>query len=254
MPPYRPPPVAVVPVAPPPSVAMRFCMFMQVWWTVLFAGCVFAMQCIVEPKQGWSFPPKLDFSGEQAKRVMSTHWFWVCWIPLVLGVVWLRNSFKKHNIGRVEQGMMLWWLTNACFFHVHCDILSGYYQVMPGLTEHYTEIGPAHAKPRWANGRVHLDATYVLEGLVEVPLAVIMLFLYTRRHPGRHIVEIFAVAVQFAGTIIYYLPRFFKGEKASSWLCWFDWAFGAVWIIFPLCVLYRHFSTATRAAGADKKS
>jgi len=248
--PYVPAPV----VAPKASAASRLCSFLEVWWTLLFAAGVLSMQCFVEPKQGFAWPPKMDLSGKQAIRVLSSKWLWACWTPMLLGVFWLRHIFKTYKIKQVERGMMLWWLTNAFFFHLHCDILSGYFQVMPVLSDHYSEISPAHLKPRWADARLHLDSTYLLEGVAEIPLALITLFLYTRRHPARFFMEIFALAVQFAGTIIYYFPRFMKYEKPGSWLCYFDWSFGAVWVAFPLAVLVRHVCSAVRAAGADKKS
>lgn len=249
----------MAPPAPPPkpSVAAQICEFVEVWWSAVFAAGCIALVFFVEPKQGFTFPPKLDLSGKQAILVMSNQWFLICAIPLVVGVFFLQRTFKKYSLFanqpvRAERGMMVWWLMNLCFFHTACDVLSGYYQVMPILTDHYKEMSPAHLEPRWADARQHFDLVYVLEGLVEAPLALIMLVLHLRRHPARHIVEVFAVAVQLAGTVCYYCPRFFKGEQATTWLYYCDCTCGAAWIVFPLLVLWRHISTAARAA--DKKS
>lgn len=206
------------------------------------------MQCIVEPEQTWAWPPKLDLSfGEwsQARKALSSPWFYSCWVPMLIGVLALRSFFLAHKtLDSVERGMMVWWLTNIFFFHTHCDLLSGYYQVMPNLSEIYAAMTPQHQSPQWAEPRLHLDTTYFLELTVEVPLAIFVLLLYLRRHPGRYFAETFAVAVQMAGTVIYYTPPLIKREATPSWVCYFDRSFGAVWIMFPLIVLRRHFLRA----------
>jgi len=220
---------------------------------VLFAAQVLIMQCLVDPKQSWTSAPKLDLSFQQAFRVLSSPWLWICWGPMIAGLVWLKSFFEKHKLPSVEKGMMVWWLTNIFFFHTHCDLLSGYFQVMPALTEIYAGMTPAHLQPRWADPRLHLDATYFLELLCEVPLACLCLSLYIRRHPGRYFVETFACAVQMAGTVTYYGPPLIRMEATTSWVCFFDRTFGMAWIVIPLIVLRRHYLAAVEKAGAVKK-
>merc|ERR1712159_295594 len=105
---------------------------------------------------------------------------------------------------------------------------------------------PQHQSPQWADARLHLDTTYFLELTVEVPFAILVLLLYLTRHPGRYVVETFAVAVQMAGTVIYYTPPLIRREATASWVCYLDRAFGSVWIMFPLLVLRRHFLHASK--------
>jgi len=167
---------------------------------------------------------------------------------MIAAIFYVKSFCKKHKIDVIEQGMMLWWTTNLFFFHIHCDVLSGYYQVMPAMTQLYAHMTPAHLKPQWADARLHLDATYFLEMTVEAPLAALCLCLYLRRHPARHLMEIAAVSVQAAGTMTYYVPPLIRGEVTPSWVCFCDRGFGAVWIIFPLIVIRRHWMAAS-----DKK-
>lgn len=166
-----------------------------------------------------------------------------------MGLVFLKSFCKKHKLAPVEQGMMVWWLTNIFFFHTHCDLLSGYWQVMPAMTELYVGMTPAHLQPRWADARLHLDTVYFLELVAEVPLACFVLYLYFRRHHARYFVETFALAVQAAGSVAYYAPALIKQETAASWITYLDRSFGSVWVVFPLFVLRRHFL----AASAEKK-
>merc|ERR1719162_2245094 len=107
---------------------------------------------------------------------------------MTVAIMCLKNFFDKHKTTAVDRSMMLWWCTNFFFFHFHCDLLSGYWQVMPALTELYAHISPGHLKPQWADPRLHLDTTYFLELTVEVPLACFCLFLYLRGHPARYVV------------------------------------------------------------------
>merc|ERR1712176_1038915 len=110
---------------------------------------------------------------------------------------------------------------------------------------------PSHKLGRWHAERAFVDSGYLLELLVEAPLGFWVLFLYFKRHPARHLVEVFAVAVQMAGTVCYYAPPLMRGESVNSWVSYCDRSFGSVWIIFPLIVLRRHFLEAGKGSSAD---
>jgi len=138
---------------------------------------------------------------------------------------------------------MIWWMVNLLWFHTGCDLFSGFFQIMPVLTELYAFMTPSHLQPRWHEERAHLDAGYALELLVEVPMAAWVLWLYARRDEGRHIAEVFAAAVQFAGTVTYYAPGIAKGESAC-WLSFVDRSCGFMWLVFPVVLLRRHLAAA----------
>lgn len=218
--------------------------FLEVWWSALFAAGTVLMMCIFPGDQDWGLP-KYDLSGRQAITVVTSPWFLGCWVPLLVCLYLLPSFAKKHKLAPQEQGMMVWFLTNVFWFHTGCDVLSGYFQVMPALTELYKAMNPAHTQQKWAPDRAFLDAGYMLELLCEVPLGLWVLYLYARRHPGRNFVEVFAVAVQAAGTVMYYAPPLMRGEPTASWVSYCDRGFGSVWIIFPLLVLLRHLRGAT---------
>merc|ERR1711957_541911 len=134
-----------------------------------------------------------------------------------------------------------------------CDLLSGFWQVMPVVTQLYQRMTPAHHNPRWHESRGHLDAGYALELFVEFPLAALALYFFFRRHPARHFVETFAAAVQLGGTVAYYAPGLAQGE-AACWLSWADRTCGSAWVIFPLVLLWRHIQAFAPNSGAPNGS
>jgi len=216
--------------------------FLYVYWPVLFAiGTMLLMFCL-QPTPGM-VPVSFDFSGKQAKLVLMSPWFLGTTIPIVLGLIWLHYVVRREGIKAQEHRSMVWWLTNLLWFHTGCDLLSGFWQVMPLLTEFYALMTPSHNMPRWHESRAHLDAVYVLELIVEVPMAAWALKLFVQRDPARHIVEVFAASAQLAGTVAYYAPGLVKFE-AACWLSWVDRSCGFVWIAFPLVLLWGHLQAA----------
>eukprot|EP00932_Pfiesteria_piscicida_P021848 SRR837773.8625.p1 GENE.SRR837773.8625~~SRR837773.8625.p1 ORF type:complete len:254 (-),score=23.12 SRR837773.8625:119-766(-) len=204
--------------------------------------------CLIDVSRANQWPPELDLSGLPAKRVWTSPWFLGVWIPMCLGLLWIRSFASRNKIPATEQGHMVWWMVNMFWFHTGCDIFSGLFMTMPVLTELYAHMSPSHHMPRWHDARATLDAGYALELFLEVPLAAWVLFLYWRRDGGRHIAEVFAAAVQLAGTVMYYAPSVAKGEW-HCWLSWVDRSCGSVWIIFPLVIMHRHLSAARPDSG-----
>mmetsp|Transcript_64540 Transcript_64540/g.180445 ORF Transcript_64540/g.180445 Transcript_64540/m.180445 type:complete len:234 (-) Transcript_64540:111-812(-) len=225
---------------------------LKTWWPALFSLGTMGMMFFVDPSpKVIAFPPQLELTGAQAKRVMSSPWFFGVAIPMVVGLVWIRSFAKSRKLSADETGSMVWWLVNLFWFHSGCDIFSGLIQTQAVLTELYIHMNPSHSKPMWHDARGHLDAGYALELVVEVPLAAWVLYLFARQDPARHIVEVFAAAVQFAGTVAYYAPGVAKGES-HGWLSWADRSCGAVWIIFPAILLRRHVKVARSKGGKSK--
>mmetsp|Transcript_30840 Transcript_30840/g.98347 ORF Transcript_30840/g.98347 Transcript_30840/m.98347 type:complete len:229 (+) Transcript_30840:87-773(+) len=223
---------------------------LQVYWPVVFSVLTMLLMLFLDPARVTPFPPGLDLSGGQALRVLTSPVYFGHVLLLAAGLVWLAGFARRANLPAEEHGSMVWWLTNIFWFHTACDLCSGYWQVMPLLTELYAVMNPAHNAPRWAEARGHLDSCYVLELVLEVPLAAWAFWLYARRDPARHVVEAVAAAVQFAGTLIYYVPGLVKMES-HCWLSWADRSCGAVWLVFPLLLLRRSLATA-RAKAAGK--
>lgn len=217
-----------------------------VYWPALFAVGTILLMCLVELETAATFPPKLDLSGAQALIVVSSPYFLCTAVPVVVGLVWLHFFARGAKLDSQEHMSMVWWLVNAFWFHMGCDVLSGYFQVMPVLTELYMHMSPAHKDARWSPSRAALDSGYLLELVIEAPLALLVLLLFWRRHPGRFTLEVCAASIQLAGTVTYYAPAVAKGET-HCWLSWADRSCGSVWIIFPALLVWRH------VLGAGKK-
>jgi hypothetical protein len=220
-----------------PNVAF-FKTWFQVWWPILFAALVSIMQCIVDSSDS----PSIDFS--KASNILASPKFYVMLVPLTGGCVGLKKFFGEVRLPTLDKGMMVWWVANLLFFFSHCDLLSGYYGVMPGLSDLFMDVSPALSYPQWAPRRVHLDAVYFLELTVEVPLAVFVILLYVYQHPGRYLAENFALGIQLAGTYVYTIPGLIVPETAPSWLRSCEHTSRAIWILFPMLIFgYRFLLT-----------
>lgn len=225
---------------------------LAVWWPALFSVGTMGLMFFIDPSpKDMAFPPALDLTGAQATRVASSPWFLGAALPMLVGLLWVRYFAASRKLPAAETGSMVWWLVNLIWFHMACDLFSGFFQTMPVLTELYAHMSPQHRQPRWHESRAHLDAGYALELVAEVPLAAWVFYLFARQDPARHVAEVFAAAVQAAGTVAYYAPGVAKGE-AHCWLSWVDRACGSVWIIFPLVLLRRHLAAARGGAAKGK--
>lgn len=196
------------------------------------------------------FPPKMDLTGAQAKLLLTSPVFLACVVPMTVGIVLIHLFSKRNQLKGSETQAMVWWITNLFWFHTGCDILSGFFQVMPVFTDMYIVMSPQHLQPRWHESRQHLDGGYALELFCEVPFAAYVLWLYYKQDPARHFAEALALGVQFGGTVVYYSPGLAKME-AASWLSWTDRACGSVWLIYPMILTYRHMTAARPKSGKN---
>mmetsp|Transcript_72650 Transcript_72650/g.130851 ORF Transcript_72650/g.130851 Transcript_72650/m.130851 type:complete len:239 (+) Transcript_72650:110-826(+) len=223
---------------------------LRVYWPAFFGMGTMAIQLFIDPSPKEMWPPTLDFSGAQAVRVISSPIWLAIVLPTLLGLLVLSSFVRRKGLSLQDHGSMVWWLMNMLWFHTGCDVLSGFFQVFPVITGLYIQMNPAHVHPRWHEARTHLDAGYMLEACVEVPLCAWMLVLFARQDPGRHVAEVFVAAVQLTGTVTYYLPGLVKME-AHCWLSHVDRLCGSVWILFPIMIFWRTFAAA-RSQGFDK--
>lgn len=212
------------------------------------------MTAVVDPTPKDLWPPTLELTGSQARHYFLSAPFLATALPMFAGLAYLASFVRRHSFSNQEHASMVWWLVNLFWFHTGCDILSGLFQIMPVTTQIYERMSPGHLNPKiFAEPRVHLDTGYVLELLVEVPLAAWVLWLFMRRDPARHVAEVFALAVQFAGTVCYYAPGLYKMEVAC-WLSWADRACGSVWIIYPIILLRGHLAAARKEIARGAKA
>jgi len=225
---------------------------LEIWWPALFVMGTMVMMLILDASPEKMWPPTFDLSGSQAKRVLTSPAYLVVAVPMMAVLMWIPGFAKRNSVPGKEVASMVWWVTNAFWFHTGCDIFSGFFQFMPVYTELYKKMNPAHLKPRWHDARNHLDGCYALELILEAPFALWVFWLFIRRHPSRHIAEVLAASVQLAGTVVYYAPGLVKWEVAC-YLSWMDRACGFVWILFPAMLIRRHF-VAMQPKKASKKA
>ncbi|CAJ1341351.1 unnamed protein product [Effrenium voratum] len=223
--------------------------FLVVYWPWLFTLATIALGAVVDAAE-CVWPPKLDLSGKQLAKLFSTPVFLCTAVPAVL-VTPVLAQLARGRLSRSDRASLVWWSVNLFWFHTGCDILSGYYQIMPVFTELYTHMNTAHGYARWHPERAPLDCAYGLELFFEAPFAAWLVYLFWKQDKARYLVELWALGVQFAGTVVYYLPALMRGEF-SCWLSYADRACGSVWIMFPAYVFWRSVKTA-RSESTGKK-
>lgn len=72
---------------------------LRVWWPALFALATICLMVFIDvsPPEAL-FPPQLDLTGAQARRIFSSPWFLGVTIPAVAGLLWVR-SFARSRVG-----------------------------------------------------------------------------------------------------------------------------------------------------------
>ena len=118
-----------------------------------------------------------------------------------------------------------------------CDVLSGYFAVMPVIRDHYNTIDTKHLDPSRRSG---LDAVYLTELCLHVPLCACCFVAFVLRWPRKELLEMFVCGIQVVGTIAYYLPEFLDGcanYPDGGIGLWLGVGLGVVWIIVPFALL-----------------
>jgi hypothetical protein len=238
--------------APVPAVAAEavspnktsFVTFVKVWWPTFMAAGTCIPQLIMDPPVSSNEPMINMINLSKASRVLSDPMFYVMLVPFSIGCVGLKVFFSKVRVNAFDRGMMVWWHASCFFFYTHCDILSGYYGVMPGMAEQYIHSAPPLRYPRWAPERFHFDVVFFLDIILQCPLAIFVILSYLYQHPGRYFAEVFAAAAQLFGTALYYTPHILFPEENRDFLQWMDMSLRAVWFVYPLLILRRRFLQA----------
>ena len=164
----------------------------------------------------------------------------VCAPCILVTLVGLYLCIK--NVSENHMMTALWHLTNMTWFSFGCDVLSGYFRVMPNLSNFYLAMEPNHLKK---DKRFTLHTVYLSELFIYVPLSFICLYFYISNNPKVIILETFLAGIQLMGTICYYFPEIlnkcksWKFNKLSSAL---GFIFGIIWIIFPVIILNKNLS------------
>ena len=227
--------------------------FVQRWWSVMMlVGIVLIPAAVVKPSANPSFPPELVELDKSIRFVTSLP-FLGCMTALVAGLAWMRRY--TFLASPVEYGIAVWYLTNGCWWSGGCDVLSGFFAVMPNLSEHYLVIDTKHSTND-GKDRGGLDAVYLAELLIHVPTSIAVFHALVTRAPYARTLEAFLCGCQVVGTFAYYLPEVFV--PTASWpdgglALYGGIYFGLLWVVLPLAILAWRCAQDVAAANANKQ-
>lgn len=234
----------------PSSFAYRYSPLVLAF-VVAFSGAAF------KPSKDGSLSPAE--SVEEVMEFLGSFWFLLCLGLCVAGTYWSfskdrRTDFKLFE-NDTEKGLAMWHLTNATWWSFGCDVLSGYFGVMPLLTSHYDTVDGKHSLSPGAFAtlgdgtrapaltRSGLDAVYLCELCIHVPLAWTVFWAYHHDAPWKRTLESVLCAVQITGTVCYYLPEILDGSHyypEGGIALWFGVYFGLLWIALPVLIVVRN--------------
>eukprot|EP01130_Rhizamoeba_saxonica_P000275 TRINITY_DN10250_c0_g1_i1.p1 TRINITY_DN10250_c0_g1~~TRINITY_DN10250_c0_g1_i1.p1 ORF type:complete len:239 (-),score=22.59 TRINITY_DN10250_c0_g1_i1:19-735(-) len=186
--------------------------------------------------------------------------------PLFLTIVTLywAKLVGLNDLKLSDRSLAIWALSNAYFWSSTFDVCSGFFGVTPNLNEHYITIDVKHLSPlgREINNepaltRSGLDAVYLSEMCLHVPLSFLVFYCYVTKKRSTKLLESFVSGVQLMGTIAYYLPEILDGSKSypeGGVSLYFGVYFGLLWVFFPLGLLCYNLYNAENSDSGKVKS
>ena len=189
-------------------------------------------------------------SPEKMMEFFLSSWFLGCVGLTVFGIV---LSSRVSHLSKIDRTLAYWALTNATWWSFGCDVLSGYFAVMPILRDHYNVVDTKHLIP---NERSGLDAVYLCELLVHVPLCWFVFFSYINNWPFTKTLETALSGIQIVGTWAYYVPEILDGQKhypRGGIALYFGVYLGLLWIVLPALLIARNAYLDTIAVRNGKK-
>lgn len=225
---------------------MKFFRSLYVYWTVLMFGGTVVV--------GWLYDPTkiellLPFSWDSSRvsASLGSPVFWLFVIPSIAGIIYARRVWRTEpGFTATDKMATLWFLLNATWFHLGCDVFSGLLQVMPNMTEAYSALNSVHDLPMHHPERIVIDTIYWFELLVEAPLALLVYFLYLRKSKARPLVEAFLCGLYVAGTVAYYMPNIILGHSPHILMSNLDRAIASFWIWVPVGLTIRSVRALAR--------
>ena len=188
-------------------------------------------------------------STEKMMEFFLSPWLLGCVAATLAGsYATLRNT----KLRKVEKALTLWALTNATWWSFGCDVLSGYFAVMPVLRDHYNVVDTKHMI---LNQRSGLDAVYLCEFLIHVPLCWMVFFSYHSNWSFTRTLETALSGIQIVGTWAYYIPEILDGQNhypKGGIALYFGVYFGLLWIILPALIIVRNAWLDTAAVPVHK--
>ena len=177
-------------------------------------------------------------------------WFLGCVFTTVIGTLF---TFRCKHLSRIDRTLALWALTNATWWSFGCDVLSGYFAVMPVLRDHYNVVDTKHLIESERSG---LDAVYLCELFVHVPLCWAVFFSYINNWSFKRTLETALSGIQIVGTWAYYMPEILDGQNhypKGGIALYFGVYFGLLWILLPAFLIGRNAWLDTLSIQDGKK-
>jgi len=224
---------------------MKLSRFLHVYWPVLLFASTVLLGWFYDPAKLESlFPFSWDFARVVAS--LSSPVFWGFFLLSIAGITYAQRVWgTKSGFTDTDKMATLWFLLNATWFHLGCDVMSGLFHVMPNLSEAYVALNDVHSLPMHHPDRVVLDTVYWFEILVEAPLALLVTALYLRQSKTRPIVEAFLNGLYIAGTVAYYMPNIILGHSPHILMSNLDRMIASVWIWVSVGLTIRSIRQVT---------
>jgi len=209
---------------------MKFLRSLYVYWPVLLFATTVLLGWVYEPTQVES-PFPFSWSFDRVLATLRSPVFWAFFAPSVLGIAVARRRWQiMPGFTTTDKMATLWFLLNATWFHIGCDVMSGLFQLMPNLSDAYVALNDVHSLPMHHPDRVVIDTIYWFEILVEAPLALLVTVLYLQQSKIRPIVEAFLNGLYIAGTVAYYMPNIILGHSPHILMSNVDRVTASIWI------------------------
>ena len=212
---------------------------LKVYWPVLLFASTAVTAWVYDPALGDSMFP-FSFSVDRMVASLTSGVFWFFVLLSIGGIFFVRRIWEsKGGFSDIDKMATLWFLLNATWFHTGCDIMSGFFGVMPNLTESYIALNDVHRLPMFHPDRVIYDAIYLFEMFVEAPLALWVTWLYLRKASIRPVAESFLNGMYIAGTVAYYMPNILLGHSPHIIMSNLDRLIASVWVVVSVALTVR---------------
>lgn len=211
---------------------------LYIYWSAIFGAFTVGIACFYDPANAEAMLP-FGFDGGRIVAMFTGWPLWVSIVPATVGIVYANRVWKTAEFTTTEKAATIWFLMNAAWYHIGCDVFSGLFQVMPNLTECYAASNAVHHQPMHHPDRIYLDMVYWFELFVQMPLCYLTYWLYLKRSSARPAVEVFLCGLHLTGTVAYYLPALLMGETTHPVFSNLDRSIATLWIIVPILLTVR---------------
>ena len=110
-----------------------------IYWPTLFMAFTVVVASLYDTSKAEELLP-FSFSIGRLFSMVFSPWFIICLVPTVAGILYARKVWAANEeaFTTMDRMVVIWFLMNATWYHIGCDVMSGLFQVMtvdvlPGL-------------------------------------------------------------------------------------------------------------------------